>query len=69
MTEDTNEYVLWVLEIINEWKDINGESHRELQWRVHDKNLDLGSILNPKNKNIVRIKYAPRPLNLGKFLR
>ncbi len=62
--KDPNEVVLWIMEEVDSWKDVNGINHKRGAWKIADKTISLGSYTNP-NEKILMIKYAPRGLNLS----
>ena len=44
--------------VVDEWTDINGRKHRVVEREQVAEPLDLGSINNPKNTDVVEIKMT-----------
>jgi len=48
---------LWLLILVNENIMPNGTIHREVKWIKAEEDLNLGSIKNPQNQDIIAIEY------------
>lgn len=66
--KDPEEIVLWILEEVETWIDQNGIKNRRYSWKIADRNINLGSCVNP-NLKIKEIKYGKRGVRFGDFLR
>jgi len=52
---------LEVNKVVEEFTDEFGRTHRKISTEVQKGDLNLGSLMNPKNKDIIQIKYSIPP--------
>ena len=50
----------WINVIVDEGVDEFGRKYRKTQWKKQDKSIELGSINNPKNKNIIGFEWKEK---------
>ncbi len=54
----------WINVIISEEVDEFGRKFRKTQWQKYNKELDLGSLKNPKNQEVIAFEWRERhPIN------
>ena len=67
-TEQETETTFWVKRIVEEGVNEEGQRVIKTQWFKMNKPLDLGSVINPKNTDIIAFKWVERQKGIDNFL-